>query len=240
MKQFELCYTIGTSEVLIPQMISAEKPDFSFNYDGSLRFVLQYRDFLPPSVFPRFIVKMHKDIKNETCWRTGVLLEDKKSGAQAKVRADVEVRQISLWVHGKHPREYLHYLRYALSDINNSFEKINVSECVPMIDNQDVTADYETLLKYAERGIDVYFPVGSDKEYSVSKLLGLVQPKDKDELLGVAEKMGLAPAEKKSFTDRLISIIEIKIPIVFATINLTELFKQMRAYDKQRQKESGR
>ncbi len=61
-------------------------------------------------------------------------------------------------------------------------------ELVPMPDDPTVTAEYENLLDLAEAGSDVFIPVGSKKRYSVKELLGLVQPKDKDELARVAEK----------------------------------------------------
>ena len=240
MRRFELCYDIDETTVLIPQVLPAEQPDFSFDYSDTLRFVLRYDSFLPPSVFPRFMVKVHKDIKDNLCWRTGVLLEDQRSGTQAVVTSNQHTNRIEIWVRGPRRREYLNFLWYSLLEINGSFDNPDVKEGIPLSDKPFIVADYNTLVKYASRGIDSYYPEGSDKEYSVRELLGLVQPKDKDELLLLAEKMEMGPAEKKSFTDWLISIVEIKIPLVPATINLTELFKLMRGYDKQRPRESGR
>ena len=178
MEKFELCYPVGEETLLIPQLLPVSEPKVDFNMNGTLQFALHYLDFLPPSVFPRFMVKVHRDIRENTCWRTGVLLKDRRSGAQALVKADVEARRINLWVLGERPREYLHYLRYLLADINNSFEKLTVSERIPMPDNPQSTADYETLIKFAEAGIDKYIPDGSNKIYSVSELLGLVEPEN--------------------------------------------------------------
>jgi hypothetical protein len=237
MKKFELCYPVGEEAVLIPQLLPVSEPLFAFDCNGSLRFALHYPDFMPPSVFPRFMVKVHKDIKAKTCWRTGVVLKDAISGAQAVVKVDHEARRINILVQGERSREYLHYLRYLFIDINSSFEKLAVRERVPMPDEPYITADYETLLKYAGRGIDVYFPAGSGKEYSVRALLGLVQLKDRDELGGLAEKIGLEPDEKESFLDMAASNFDTKLVPPFISINLTELFKQIRAWDKQRQQQ---
>ncbi len=70
MKKFELCWDIGGGAVLIPQLLAVAEPKFSFDYAGSLRFSLQYEDFLPLSVLPRFMVKVHQQIKGELRWRT--------------------------------------------------------------------------------------------------------------------------------------------------------------------------
>ncbi len=120
MQKFELCYELSRDSVLIPQLLPVSEPRFTFETDGALCFALHYPDFLPLSVFPRFMVKVHKDIKAETRWRTGMLLHDKRSGSQALVKADVEARRINLWVQGDKQREYLHYLRYILAVISTA------------------------------------------------------------------------------------------------------------------------
>ncbi len=238
MKKFELCYELRRDAVLIPQLLSVLEPDFIFEQSGSLRFALHYPDFLPPSVFPRFMVKVHKDIKAETCWRTGVLLEDQRSGAQALVKADVESRRINIWVQGDKPREYLHYLRYILADINRSFEKISISERVPMPDEPHFSADYETLLKYAARPDDTYYPEGSQEEYHARELLGLVQPKNADELAGLVQKVGDKPDEKLSPVGLLNDLVEPKITVLGITFNLKGFFDKLLAWQKQKRQQA--
>ncbi|WP_417915351.1 COR domain-containing protein [Candidatus Electronema sp. JM] len=238
MEKFELCYPVGKEAVLIPQLLPVQEPQLNFEQGGALRFALHYPDFLPPSVFPRFMVKVHKDIKAETCWRTGVLLEDKCSGAQALVKADVEARRINIWAQGERRREYLHYLRYTLADINSSFEKLTVSERVPMPDAPQVSADYETLLNLSEAGSDIFIPDGSKTRYSVRKLLGLVQPKSKDELTELMRKVSAHLDEKESGTEVAASLFELKPNIIGIGFNLNELFARILAWAKQRQRES--
>ena len=234
MEKFELCYKLDWYTVLIPQLLPVLEPDFSFVYDESLRFALHYPDFLPPSVFPRFMVKVHKDIHANTCWRTGVLLTDQQSGSRALVKADVEARRINLWVQGERPREYLHYLRYLLADINSSFEKLTVSERVPMPDDPHVSADYQTLLEYAEAGSDLYIAEGSKKRYSVHELLGLVQPKDKAELVRVAEKA--SPQDTITWTELITELFgpNLTVPVLGIPLNLKGFFDKLLARQKQK------
>ncbi|MGX9726408.1 MAG: COR domain-containing protein [Candidatus Electronema sp. VV] len=224
MKQFELCYDLDKQRALIPQLLPVAEPDFSFDYAGSLQFAFLYEDFLPLSVLPRFMVKLHKDIKGEQRWRTGVVLQDKDGGAQAAVKADYEKRRISLWVSGLRRKEYLHFLWYSLREINASFEKLRVRERVPMPDDPERTADYETLLKHAKRDSDIYYAEGSDKEYSVKELLGLVQPKDKGELRSVMQNIDKQQEDKESAAEVFNRVVEPKITILGITFNINELF----------------
>jgi internalin A len=58
MKKFELCYPLEKGDILIPDLLAVEQPEFEFDEGNSLKFIFEY-DFLPPSVMPRFIVRMH-------------------------------------------------------------------------------------------------------------------------------------------------------------------------------------
>ena len=93
MKKFELCYEIETDHILIPDLLEIQEPKFDFDYSSSLKFLIDY-DFLPRSVMPRFIVKMHKDIKDNLRWRTGVVLENSKLNSTSVIKADESDKEI--------------------------------------------------------------------------------------------------------------------------------------------------
>jgi hypothetical protein len=234
MKKFELCCELDPETVLIPQLLPASEPDFTFDRTGAVRFILHYPDFLPPSIFPRFMVKAHKDIRNQTCWRAGVLLEDSLSGAKALVRQDVQVRRISIWVSGRYRREYLHYLRFLLASVNSSFEQLKVLKMIPIQDADDICADYSALLEYARNDIDKYIPAGSTKVYQVRELLSLVQPEIVDELGLVVEKMDLQGEEKSAFIEWLFGVARILPVQHFIALDLDELFQAMLSWRRQR------
>ncbi len=234
MKQFELCYDLDRERVLIPQLLSVAEPSFSFDDKSVLRFAFLYEDFLPLSILPRFTVKRHKEIKAGLCWRTGVVLTDKDSGSEAVVRADYEKRRIDIWVNGPHRKEYLHFLWYSLREINASFEKLRVRERVPMPDDPQRTADYETLLKHATLGNDIYVPDGSDTVYSIKKLLGLVQPAREDELLNLVRKIDKQSASKESAAEIFNDLVVLKPGIFGITFNLNGLFKRILGREKRK------
>lgn len=171
MKKFELCYELNAKEVLLPQLLDVSEPSFAFDNEAALRFVLHYEDFLPPSVMSRFIVKRHHEIKDKLRWRTGVVLANPLLEATAVVRADNEARRIHIAVTGKERKVFLALIWLSLREINTGFEGLKVSERVPMPDDPERTADYNTLLNYAEEGLEKIIPKGTKKAYSVQALL---------------------------------------------------------------------
>ena len=128
---------------------------FYFDYDAALKFVIDY-DFLPRSVMPRFIVKMHNDIvRGELRWRTGVVLEDNAFHSTAVIKVDVDDEKLYIYVDGEQKRDYFSAILFTLRGINRSFEKLKAIEKVPLPGEPEVTVSYksdteETLLKKAE------------------------------------------------------------------------------------------
>ena len=218
MKKFELCWGIGEQAVLIPQLLPVAEPELTFDYTNALGFVLHYRDFLPPSVMPRFLVKRHSQIKKGLCWRTGVVLKDKASNTEAVVKADHEARSIYLWTHGPRRKEFLTFLWFSLRAINDSFERLRISERIPMPDDPTVTADYQTLLDNVKDGIERYRPDGAKRAYNVHELLGLVEPSGKDEQMELLRMIKAQLDEKDSGVG----------------VNLNELFARVLGREKQK------
>jgi len=190
MKKFELCYEIDSSCVLVPQLLDIQKPAVDFDYDASLRFFIEY-DFLPKSVMTRFIVNMHRDIKGDLRWRTGVVLEDPVFGCTAVVEADERDKRIYVTVLGHRKRDYFAVIRHALFSINSSFEKIQAIEKVPMPDQPSITVSYKHLVRLEELGEKTYIPDGSVKRYNVKDLLGTIQAdsRTEEEVLGILNKL---------------------------------------------------
>jgi internalin A len=246
MRKFELCYELNNEAVLIPQLLPVKEPVFTFDESASLRFVLHYPHFLPPSVFPRFLVRVHKDIKADLRWRTGVVLVNEEFGAEALVSADNETRQISIFVKGSQRKDYFAVLLLFFREINSSFEQLAVNELVPMPDAPTVTARYSTLLKLAERGKDDYLPDDSEKEYSVSELLGLVQFNEQadvlEKILSIVMRMEDKQLEdEQSFIERAHNLLELK-PSLFgiginANVVIDELFKLLKQQRAKRKKQ---
>lgn len=170
MKKFEICFEIDTEHVLIPDLLDVEESPFEFDYKSSLNFILKY-DFLPKSIMPRFIVKMNLDIKGILPWRTGVVLEDKTLQSIAVIKVDERERKIFIYLNGKQKKFYLAILRKAFRDIHHSFEKLAVSERVPVPDNLEATIGYDHLTTMKEAGKKTYFPEGAKKEYDIDTLL---------------------------------------------------------------------
>ena len=180
MRTAELCCPLDEDHVLIPQLLSSVEPAFDFDYEESLRFVLDYDDFLPQSIMSRFIIKRHRDLKKGLYWRTGIVLENKAFQATAVVRADNAASRIDISVIGAQRKVYLALIRLSFQEINETFEKLRITERIPMPDNPGCSAAYPTLITFIENGLENYIPDGSDKVYRTNDLLKSIQPDDGD------------------------------------------------------------
>ncbi|MDQ1352253.1 MAG: internalin, partial [Acidobacteriota bacterium] len=179
MIKFELCYQLEGNRILIPNLLAAGECNFDFDYDTSLKFIIDY-DFLPPSVMPRFIVRRHRDIKNRLQWRTGVVLEDQAYHAEAVIKCDERERRIFIYVNGEQKRDYFSAIRKTLRDINHSFEKLKTTELVPLPDNPEITVKYDDLIGHELGGLTEKYIGELRKGYSVAALLdGIAGPEDR-------------------------------------------------------------
>ncbi len=199
MKKFELCFSINDTSVLVPDLLPVPEPEFDFNYKDSLNFFIEY-DFLPKTVMPRFIVKMHNDIHHNICWRTGVVLKDKDFDSTAVVKADDVAKKIFIYVNGAQRLEYFAVILFSLREINQSFKKLKAIEKVPMPDNPEISVSYKHLLFLNKSDIQTFIPDGSEEKYNTNDLLGRisVEVKDEDEVLEILRELLKRIPEKKA------------------------------------------
>lgn len=211
MKKFELCYEIDEQTVLIPDLLEVAEPKIDFDDSDCLRFLIEY-DFLPKSVVPRFIVKMHKDIKGQLRWRTGVVMEDKAFDSTALIKADERDKKIYIYVNGEQRRDYFSVIRHAFLTINNSFEKLQFVEKVPMQDEPSITVSYQHLTRLEKMGVEKYIPDGSEKAYKIKDLLGTiyVEKKTEEEILRLLTKIKSKTDDQESLVKKANEIIQLQ------------------------------
>jgi hypothetical protein len=176
MLKFELCYELDGNSILVPDLLDIQEPAILFESEDQLRFVFEYT-YLPKSIMPRFIVRMHRDIKGGMRWRTGVILEEKSFEALALIRADEKDKKISISVAGKQKRDYFAVIRKVFRDLNASFEKLNVTEMVPLPDMPEVMLDYMELVGHELGGRSEIYVGRLRRAYSVQALLNPIEKK---------------------------------------------------------------
>jgi hypothetical protein len=127
---------------------------------------------------PRFIVKMHKDIKNGLQWRTGVVLENKDFHSTAVIKVDERDEKIYIYVDGEQKRDYFSPIRKTFRDINDGFERLEAKEMVPLPDNDESVIEYEELIGYEQMGWEKFIVGKTRKAYSVSELLDGIEKRE--------------------------------------------------------------
>jgi hypothetical protein len=197
MKKFGLCYELEGQQVLVPDLLKVDQPNFVFDYNSALKLVIQY-DFLPRSIMPRFIVNMQKDIKADLRWRTGVVIEDKDFDSTAVIKSDNEAKRIYIHVNGGQKRDYFAAILKTLRRINQSFEKLKTKELIPMPDDTDITVNYKHLIRLEQEGLEYYLPGESDKKYKVKDLLGSYGDVIVDDTMRILKEIKMSQLQEES------------------------------------------
>jgi internalin A len=100
-----------------------------------------------------------------------VALHSALFSADALVKADEKAKRITVAVMGKQRRDYFAAVRDAFAEIHQSFEKLSVTELVPLPDRPDVLLEYRELIGYENAGRDEYFIGRIGSSYQVKDLL---------------------------------------------------------------------
>ncbi|OQX01793.1 MAG: GTP-binding protein [Thiothrix lacustris] len=196
MQEFELCFPLDNSQYVIPQLLPVEEPEFNFN-GAVLHFVVRFTEFLPDSIFPRLMVKLHNYIKDDLRWRSGMVLSKPSVfKAEARIRADKEDQKITIDACGEEPRRLLSFVRATLKEITEGFTDLPFEEQVPIPDS-DVLWSYTELADMEEMGV-TEFPIGKlKKKFSVKDLLdGVEEPSMRDEVAQLPVKAFISYSSK--------------------------------------------
>ena len=177
MRKFQLCHPLDDKgeKYLIPELLTKEEPDLETEFppEKCLGFEYRYDTVLPEGLLPRFIVETYFLREPRLVWRTGAVLE--RANCRALVKGDVQGRQVVIRVTGvgKGQRELLGIIREHFERIHRSFEKLPVTELVPIPEYPHIAVPYEELIAYEHAGDDEYKVVidRTPRKFSVAKLL---------------------------------------------------------------------
>lgn len=181
MREFELCFMLNECSYVVPQLLPANAPEFP-PAGASLQFVIHFPEFLPNSVFPRLMVKLHGYIRNDERWRTGMVLHKPNVfDALARVRWDKEDQKLLIDVCGNERRRFLSFIRETVKEIVADFANLNFEERVPVPDCNDYQ-EYDYLVEAEKAGETDVFIKQLKKRIPISALLdGVEEPGMRDE-----------------------------------------------------------
>ncbi|MFA6561222.1 MAG: COR domain-containing protein [Verrucomicrobiia bacterium] len=177
MRKFRLCHPLDDKgeHYLIPELLTKKEPklDAQFPPKKCLGFIYRYDAAFPEGLLPRFIVETYVHREPKLAWRTGVVLE--RANCRAVVRGDLQGRTVTIRVAGvgSGQRELLGIIREHFEHIHGSYEKLPVTEMVPIPGFPDSHVKHELLLKYERaRRETIAVEVGDElRDVSVKKLL---------------------------------------------------------------------
>jgi len=187
MQEFELCFQLNTSTYVVPQLLPVQEPDFKPE-GAMLRFVIHFPDFMPDSIFPRLMVKLHTYLASResggttssratttSAWRTGMILHKPNIfKALARVRWDKEDQKILVDVYGEERRRFLSFIRETVKEIVGDFTNLKFNELVPIPDC-DETEEYDYLVEAEKAQEKEIFVKALKKRVLIADLLDGVE-----------------------------------------------------------------
>jgi small GTP-binding protein len=231
-ERFELCYHFDKNTLLFPELLSGNEPNLielrqQIQQVDTLHFILRYSDFLPKSIFTRFLVRIRHYIDKSYLWKTGAVVRD--SHATALVQLDEKEQKITLALMGSQKREFLTMLLFLLRDIHRSFAHLPVDERLALPDNSAITVSYEYLLELLKDGETEIRPEGAKKKYNIHQLLGTVyhSKPTEAEIIEFLRKLINSQniPDERTFWQKFQDAIELKIPFAIGSIDLKNLVK---------------
>lgn len=187
MEEFELCFALDARTYVVPQLLPVQEPEFKTE-GALLRFVIHFPDFMPDSLFPRLMVKLHTFISGNQRWRTGMVLHKPSVfQALARVRWDKEDQKILIDVCGDDRRRLLSFIRETVKEIVGDFTNLAYGELVPIPDSKEYL-EYKGLVAAEKAKEQEIFVWQVNKKLRVADLLNGVEDafmRDKEEQLPV-------------------------------------------------------
>ncbi len=183
MQKFQLCYPLGNDRYVIPSLLSKEEPEFMFE-GAQIHFEVHFSDFLPPSLFPHLMVKLHPYIDGNKNWRSGMFLfKPEVFNARARIQVDREDRKLIIHCCGEEPRRLLSFIRKTVEEIVRGFTQLAYEEkvAIPNEKNLPIFKDYDDLVVHEELGEETIVVSELRQRVSVSDILnGVEDPKMRD------------------------------------------------------------
>jgi GTPase SAR1 family protein len=196
MRRYKLCYFLPSNQnpdqdqIIIPALLPSDIKQHRFDTVSALEFHYQFESFLPRHLISELIVECHPDIARragqDVVWQHGVLLDNATHQTQALIQADYHFRRLSIWLtRGPRMADMLALLRDRIEKIvariDIAYEqKVRLpNEALltpPRLDAKPAFADFLQLREMLADGVDRYSH-SSGSKYSISKVLGLFEPK---------------------------------------------------------------
>ena len=143
MKQFQLCYTLPANQkrLVIPALLPAPRPDFTFDKSTSLAFTFEFKGFLPRHLMSALIVNRHDEIVKNRVWQNGVVLSSVRYRAECLIQVDYHERNLSMWIEGEDVDRFFIILHDEVSRILRNMSKLRFDEWVELRDDMMLSAN---------------------------------------------------------------------------------------------------
>ena len=182
MEHFELSFKSENNKNIyfIPSAFAKDRPhkmEWKWDDNSVIRFNYVY-DVLPSSIMSRFIVKVHRLIRNNDFWFSGVVLEFEN--CEAQIIKDSEERTIKITIGGKgNKQNFLAIIREKFESIHHSYKEIQVRRYIMIDQEGKIPFSYDDLLIYQRENMEKVFVPALSTSFNVNNLISGIDTKEK-------------------------------------------------------------
>jgi len=177
MRHFELSFQLEgkVDTYFIPGAFPKDKPLFKWSYFSSNLLKFQYHyDILPGSIFSRFMVKIHRYLRDTDFWLNGAVIQFEN--CEALIKADPEEKIISIEVGGNgNRRSLLSIIREKFEDIHCNFKDIQIKRQIPLDSENKILVNYDELILFEEAKEELIFIPKLKTKFKVKNLLNGIE-----------------------------------------------------------------
>ena len=192
MMKFELCFNLeGTKEYIIPELLQPERCSFEWSYQDNLHFQYKY-DFMPAGIITRFMVRKHDLIKDDLCWKNGVVVEWEETGALIECNEFND--KIDIWIRGEDKKGMLGIIRCDIEHIHETLNRPVAAERMPCICSECKSStephfyNYHDLRTLLRKNVRSTRCMKSAEEISIDVLLGTYGISEEERERGLGDR----------------------------------------------------
>lgn len=178
MIKFEVCFLIDQDRYVIPDLLPRQEPKGLPHFDEDKSEILFHFEFLPSSVFHRFVIRLKEDIQVDWLWFTGVVLQHEEPDSRAMIRWDQNASRIHVIAVGERRRDYLTVIRYQIQNAVRASGNLSFTELIRLPVTEDYYVSYKELQGTRRMGVPTYYHAASNKVFDVESLLRSVEATD--------------------------------------------------------------
>lgn len=149
MQKNELLFQSAAYELIIPGLLSSDEPEWSFDYENTVKLVIPYQS-ISTRMIVRLLIRFLPHIKERLIWKEGIILDFPEFATTVIVNINRSSNKIMLSISGEKPDECLHQLQEIILEFNGEYESL-VRQNMDEVSSDEINFDFDELISHKQK-----------------------------------------------------------------------------------------